>query len=115
MPHLPFRRRLPQGFGPDELDDAGHTTASKTDADLLRRRRQFGSRRLVVAVAVAAVWFGTLRVPGGGALTLSFVGVVAAGFAALAVGMLLGGLGIGVFFMLDRRAGRDKPGKPPRL
>lgn len=76
------------------------------------RRRQYGLKTLMMAVAVAAAWLAALRLPGVAPLVFGTFGMallVTVGFAGL---MLLGWLGFGLFAALDRLAGRRS--KPPR-
>jgi hypothetical protein len=78
------------------------------------RRRQFRLRSLMMAVAVAAAWLASLRVPGVGTFALILVGALSVGLAALLGAMALGWLGFGLFALFDRlaRPGGDRDPEP---
>jgi hypothetical protein len=91
----------------------------------VRRPRQFRLRSLMIAVAVAAVGLGALRVPGVGpfvvvlalamgAVLIFLLIVLAGGLAALLAGMALAFVGLGLFALFDRlAAGARSPASRP--
>jgi hypothetical protein len=69
------------------------------------QRRQFGTRSLILLIALAAVWFGVLVDPQIGPLALYIVGAFGVALAVMAMAMGLGFLGFGIFAVGDRLAG----------
>ena len=69
------------------------------------QRRQFGTRSLILLIALAAVWFGVLVDPQIGPLALYIVGAFGVALAVMAMAMSLGFLGFGIFAVGDRLVG----------